>query len=419
MKNGLIFRILLVFLFSVIFYYSAGINSAQASEVICADNSTYKGSSFDFTFDPANPTTNDTSLKVTIDAKGLMAPGTYGVIAPIDGKTSISTPIYPITFNAPEGSRQIASVTIPKDSNFGFKKEKYYISLINASSGFLTAGVKYLCKNPNPLVIINPGDPLPQPPGEDSCDINMWRDLKPSNPFSFKVDGLANEGTKRGVVVRNIETGKETNTCKTNEELKAGVEFNKIGGEPLIVGAYHVEIGEKCTLIDTNDGPLLCNTVLNVALDGGNEGCSDPKQCEKVGETCLPDGQCGPKEDYDWGKTQLACDDLEFDPTVGNGGEMVHTGLFKCKTAIGPINTNPNDFMQKVLQLIMGLAGGILLILIIINGYKFMVSQGDPEKIKEAREGIIAAIAGILMIIFSLSLLRLITSDILGIPGFR
>ena len=68
---------------------------------------------------------------------------------------------------------------------------------------------------------------------------------------------------------------------------------------------------------------------------------------------------------------------------------------------------------------VLGLSGGILVVLIIINGYKLMASQGDPEKIKEAREGIIAAIAGILMIIFSLSLLTLLTRDILGLPGFK
>ena len=47
-----------------------------------------------------------------------------------------------------------------------------------------------------------------------------------------------------------------------------------------------------------------------------------------------------------------------------------------------------------------------------------MTSQGDPEKLKDAKEGIIAAIAGILLIIFSLSILQLITTDIIGIPGF-
>ena len=112
------------------------------------------------------------------------------------------------------------------------------------------------------------------------------------------------------------------------------------------------------------------------------------------------EGKCKP------GTTKIACIER------GNSGE------FTCRTAIGDFNTDPESFARSVLALFLSLAGGILLILIIINGYKFMTSQGDPEKIKDAREGIIAAIAGILLIIFALAILRLITVDIIGIPGF-
>jgi hypothetical protein len=48
-----------------------------------------------------------------------------------------------------------------------------------------------------------------------------------------------------------------------------------------------------------------------------------------------------------------------------------------------------------------------------------MTSQGDPEKVKEARESITAAVAGLLVIIFSIVLLQLITVDILHLPGFK
>ena len=47
-----------------------------------------------------------------------------------------------------------------------------------------------------------------------------------------------------------------------------------------------------------------------------------------------------------------------------------------------------------------------------------MTSQGDPEKVKNARDQLTAAIVGLLFIIFSLALLELITRDILGLPGF-
>ncbi|OGH47791.1 MAG: hypothetical protein A3A51_03725 [Candidatus Levybacteria bacterium RIFCSPLOWO2_01_FULL_39_10] len=93
-------------------------------------------------------------------------------------------------------------------------------------------------------------------------------------------------------------------------------------------------------------------------------------------------------------------------------------GCQKIETAIGPISTDPNDFVRWILGFVLGISGGILILLLIVNGYKLMTSQGDPEKTKDARDGIIAAIAGLLLVIFSIVLLQLITVNVLGLPGF-
>jgi hypothetical protein len=132
----------------------------------------------------------------------------------------------------------------------------------------------------------------------------------------------------------------------------------------------------------------------------GGAVCNSGDQC--LSGTCTL-GRCVP------GTAEIVCEN------VGTNTNP----KFKCSTAIGPINTDVTGFSKSILQILLGLSGGILLVMIIINGYKIMTSQGDPEKIKDAREGIIAAIAGILLIIFSVSILQLITVDIIGIPGFR
>ena len=152
---------------------------------------------------------------------------------------------------------------------------------------------------------------------------------------------------------------------------------------------------------------------------GVNEtGCVDSFECQATCEApitsnneCTKDSQCFSNNcnedtgECEKGVTSIVC-------------SARGSGNYVCRTAIGEINTNPQTFSRNILRLVLGFAGGILLLMIILNGYKFMTSQGDPEKIKDAREGIIAAIAGILLIIFSLSILQLITVDIIGIPGF-
>jgi hypothetical protein len=94
----------------------------------------------------------------------------------------------------------------------------------------------------------------------------------------------------------------------------------------------------------------------------------------------------------------------------------------KCvsiNTAIGIVSTDPAQFVQKIFSVVLGIAGGIALILIIIAGYKFMTSAGNPESLKGATEQLTSAIVGLLFIILSFVILQIIGVDILRIPGFN
>jgi hypothetical protein len=87
-------------------------------------------------------------------------------------------------------------------------------------------------------------------------------------------------------------------------------------------------------------------------------------------------------------------------------------------TAIGCIPATPDAFVQQFITIGAGLAGGIALLLIIFGGLQMMTSAGNPEKLNEAKELVSAAITGLLLIIFSIFILRVIGYDILRIPGF-
>lgn len=105
-----------------------------------------------------------------------------------------------------------------------------------------------------------------------------------------------------------------------------------------------------------------------------------------------------------------------------NGRLEVAYQNLKCisvNTAIGEISTEPQGFVKRIFSLVLGIAGGIALILIIISGYKLMASQGNPEAVQAARDQLNSAIVGLLFIIFSFVILQVIGVDILRIPGFN
>jgi len=67
----------------------------------------------------------------------------------------------------------------------------------------------------------------------------------------------------------------------------------------------------------------------------------------------------------------------------------------------------------------MGVAGGIAFLMILYGGFTIMMSAGNPEKLNSGKEIITSAISGLLLIVFSAVILRIIGIDILGgFPGF-
>lgn len=88
-------------------------------------------------------------------------------------------------------------------------------------------------------------------------------------------------------------------------------------------------------------------------------------------------------------------------------------------TSLGCISPNAKDFLEKtVLGFGVGLGGIMALICIVYSAFILQTSRGNPEKIKRAQELLTSCITGLMLIIFSIFILKLIGVDILKIPGF-
>lgn len=88
-------------------------------------------------------------------------------------------------------------------------------------------------------------------------------------------------------------------------------------------------------------------------------------------------------------------------------------------TSLGCLKTDMTLFIKEtVFGIGIGLAGTISLLCIIYAAFMMQSSQGNPEKLKKAQELLTSCIMGLMLIIFSVFILRLIGVDILRIPGF-
>jgi len=88
-------------------------------------------------------------------------------------------------------------------------------------------------------------------------------------------------------------------------------------------------------------------------------------------------------------------------------------------TAIGCVPLRLTNFVSDyLLKTMIGLAGIISLFCIIYAAFQIQTSSGNAEKVKKAQELLTSCIMGLMLIIFSVFILRLIGVDILKIPGF-
>lgn len=88
-------------------------------------------------------------------------------------------------------------------------------------------------------------------------------------------------------------------------------------------------------------------------------------------------------------------------------------------TGIGCVEGNLSSFIGKtIFGFGIGLAGGLALLCIIYSAFMMQSSQGNPERLKKSQEMLTSCIMGLMLIIFSIFILRLIGVNILKIPGF-
>ncbi len=103
--------------------------------------------------------------------------------------------------------------------------------------------------------------------------------------------------------------------------------------------------------------------------------------------------------------TKLA-EGLDFDRLI----RAATNSTFNASTTI-------SDLIKRALPLIYSVAGITLLIYLLIGGYGYLVSQGDPQAIASAKSKITTALIGIVIVFISYWIVQL-AGILLGIDAF-
>ncbi len=160
-----------------------------------------------------------------------------------------------------------------------------------------------------------------------------------------------------------------------------------------------------CIATGTQNIPGICKSTINCGGQGQiccspNNTCQGTLECNLLGicaEAGTPPPQAG-------GDASPFCD------------KDVNKGV---STAIGCLMAqDPKQFISQLLGWGVGIGGGIAFLMIVLAGFQMATASGDPKKVQAARELLMSALAGLIIIALSLVLLNFIGVKILNLPGF-
>lgn len=87
-------------------------------------------------------------------------------------------------------------------------------------------------------------------------------------------------------------------------------------------------------------------------------------------------------------------------------------------TALGCLPYERTEFIMSLLRFLVGIAGAIALVVMLVATVMIMTAAGDTKKTQSGRDLFFSAVTGLLFLVFAVSLLRIFGADILRLPGF-
>jgi hypothetical protein len=208
-------------------------------------------------------------------------------------------------------------------------------------------------------------------------------------------------------IIVNVDNVEEKISEQNIKSLYIGIEEKTFGVGKLVFKYEITESKEYSFLIKSDKWQAGDYTLVIHERDGKN-GPVNHSYCEY--DFTIPGYLLTSPEEIETSNESLCHGNNSCLNCLRGGGSWTALGCIQIK--------DPSAMTKWVLEFAIGIAGGIAFLLMIFGGFQIILSGGNPDKIKAGKEIIVAALSGLLLIIFSVLILRIIGYDILGLPGF-
>lgn len=87
----------------------------------------------------------------------------------------------------------------------------------------------------------------------------------------------------------------------------------------------------------------------------------------------------------------------------------------KVKTPVGvPAVDVTNTTIVNVFNSVLGLAGALAVVFVVYGGIQYSLSQGDPAKVKQAKDTILYSVIGLVVVMVSFAIINLVIGGVGG-----
>jgi len=80
--------------------------------------------------------------------------------------------------------------------------------------------------------------------------------------------------------------------------------------------------------------------------------------------------------------------------------DRASTNTTKCNSTLPQVNAN-SDALATILTYVFGTITAVAVLIIIIQGVRYVLSKGEPDKTAQARRGIIYAVVGLIVVLLA------------------
>jgi len=100
-----------------------------------------------------------------------------------------------------------------------------------------------------------------------------------------------------------------------------------------------------------------------------------------------------------------------FFRVIAGASTQCPAGGGSCDTGLPTVNATSGN-LQSAIQIIIGVAGAIAVVMIVIGGLQFITAQGDPSGVAKARKTLVFALVGLIVAILAEAIVTFVISKL-------